>query len=295
MPHFDAPKELSRLASRSASADPVSNPDMMRVLMGLANHLPGMVAYWDASLICIFANNAYVEWFGKTAEEMLGISIRELLGEALYARNEIYIRGAMAGERQAFERTLTKPSGEVGHTWAQYIPDIAATGEVRGMYVLVTDITELRNTARALQETNIELEAARKRAEQAAEAKSSFLASMSHEIRTPLTSIIGYAELLRDAPGASEDVPRFGEQIAAAGTGLMSLVNDILDHTRLEAREIKLEPLPCDVVAVTREIADLLSIQAAAKGLDLAVEILSEVPADLMLDEMRLRQVVQNL
>ncbi len=110
----------------------------------IAERLPGLVAYWDVNLKCQFANQAYVEWFGRTPGELIGTSLRDLLGPDLFARNEGYIRAALAGQSQGFDRTLVKPSGEVGHTWAQYIPDFDESETVAGFYVLVTDITDLR-------------------------------------------------------------------------------------------------------------------------------------------------------
>ncbi|MEI8397494.1 MAG: PAS domain S-box protein [Rhodospirillaceae bacterium] len=100
--------------------------DKERFVRAIADSIPGMVGYWDSDLKCRFANRHYLQWFGKTPEEMSGISIQELLGEALFEANEPYLRAALLGEHQTFERTLTKPSGEVGYTWAQYLPDLRA-------------------------------------------------------------------------------------------------------------------------------------------------------------------------
>jgi len=111
----------------------------------VTDSLPSMVGYWTADLQCSFANTAYQEWFGKKPTEILGMHIRELLGEKLFEKNEPYIRKALAGKSQQFERTLVKPSGEVGYTLSQYIPDIA-DGRVRGFIVLVTDITDIKKT-----------------------------------------------------------------------------------------------------------------------------------------------------
>jgi PAS domain S-box-containing protein len=133
-----------------------SEIERARFVAAVADHLPGMVAYWDADLLCRFANKAYLEWFGWTPADLIGTHIRQLLGEDLFARNAPYIDGALGGQRQSFERTLEKPSGDIGHTWAQYIPDIAPDGAVRGFYVLVTDITDLRQTTKALELANAE-------------------------------------------------------------------------------------------------------------------------------------------
>ena len=120
-------------------------------MRSLLNIIPGMVGYWTKDLRCTFANQAYLEWFGKTQEQMQGIYIHDLMGEVLFRKNEPYIRGALAGERQSFERTLTKADGSTGYTWAHYIPDWM-NGQVQGFFVLVSDITELKLSEAALRE-----------------------------------------------------------------------------------------------------------------------------------------------
>jgi diguanylate cyclase (GGDEF)-like protein/PAS domain S-box-containing protein len=115
-----------------------------RFIKALADSVPGMVSYWDKDLRCRFSNNAYMEWFGKAPEEVIGKTIMDLMGEQLYALNEPYIRAVLAGTPQKFERTLTKADGSIGHTWAHYIPDIDAHGAIEGFTVLVSDVTALK-------------------------------------------------------------------------------------------------------------------------------------------------------
>jgi len=110
-----------------------------------------MVAYWDTGQKCIFANTAYREWFGKTPEEMVGMSLKDLLGP-LYEKNLPHILGALAGQRQVFERRITLPSGEARDTIATYTPDIAA-GVVQGFTAHVAEVTTLRQRETVLQET----------------------------------------------------------------------------------------------------------------------------------------------
>ncbi|PRC94931.1 PAS domain S-box protein [Solimicrobium silvestre] len=127
-----------------------------RFLNTLADNIPGLVAYWDRDLCCRFSNRVYYEWFGKTSEEMRGIHLRTLLGETLYAKNEHHINAAFAGQVQLFERTMTKPDGSLLYTWAHYIPDID-NGAVRGLIVLVSDVTELKVAQLNLEELNSRL------------------------------------------------------------------------------------------------------------------------------------------
>ncbi|WP_428503459.1 PAS domain S-box protein [Roseateles sp.] len=125
--------------------------DSQRFIKAITDAIPGLVAYWDKDLRCRFANKAYEDWFGRRPEELLGVSMRELLGEHVFALNSVYINGALAGQEQQFERQLTKADGSIGHTWAHYIPDLV-NGEVRGFFVTVGDVTALKSTQLALEE-----------------------------------------------------------------------------------------------------------------------------------------------
>lgn len=128
-----------------------------RLVRGVIDSVPGLVAYWDSSLRCVYANNAYQDWFGKTQEQMRGIHIKELLGPELYAKNEPYILGALRGEVQRFERTLVKADGTTRYTMANYIPD-AHGGLVNGFIVLVADVTELKSIQMELEHKVLELD-----------------------------------------------------------------------------------------------------------------------------------------
>ncbi len=111
--------------------------------ISIADNIPGMLGYWTNDLRCSFANKGYTTWFGRTPDQMQGITIRELLGEELFKKNEIHAHAALRGEVQQFERTIIKPNGEPGHTWAQYIPHYV-DGEIQGFFAIVTDITQLK-------------------------------------------------------------------------------------------------------------------------------------------------------
>ena len=267
---------------------------LLRRLNTLADHVPAMIAQWGSDLKCRFANASYMEWFGRTPAEMLGISMQELMGDALFAKNEPFIRAALSGHRQSFERTLTKPSGEIGHTWAQYIPEIDSENQVVGFYALVTDVTPLKKTEEQLREANVQLTAAREASEAAAAVKSSFLSNMSHELRNPLTSIIGYAELMAKQGDLSGTARKYLSRIQAASEALLTTVNDVLDFSKLEAGQVEIERRPIDPVAIGLRALEMFEPEMEKKGLAHRLEAV-DAPACVLADDTRLRQILMNL
>ncbi|HWA26917.1 MAG TPA: PAS domain-containing protein [Lacunisphaera sp.] len=123
-----------------------TNPDL--TALRVANQVSAMIAYWDASERCLFANDAYRHWFGREPGEMIGITLRELLGP-LYPKNLPYIRGALAGKIQVFERQIPLPGGGHRDSIATYTPDIV-DGVVRGFAAHVADVSPLRQREAAL-------------------------------------------------------------------------------------------------------------------------------------------------
>lgn len=141
---------MSPLVDGTGSPRPSAAPaGEARLLRTLFDQLPALIAYWDKDRRNVVANEAYVEWFGFTPRQMLGIHIREVLGERVYAMNLPYIEGALAGHEQLFDRTLVDQLGRTRHTQASYVPDIV-DGEVRGFFVLVTDVTPRVEAQRAM-------------------------------------------------------------------------------------------------------------------------------------------------
>jgi len=137
--------------------------------------------------------------------------------------------------------------------------------------------------------------AARARALAATEAKTEFLATMSHEIRTPLNSVLGFAQLLATREDLPPDVRRQVNLIDSAGAALLTVVNDILDFSRVEAGQIELLPQPTSAAQLLRDTVAIMAPEARAKGLTLDVEIIDPVDALHDLDADRLRQVLINL
>src|SRR5215510_10956587 len=117
---------------------------------------------------------------------------------------------------------------------------------------------------------------------------------MSHEIRTPMNAILGFSELLRTQLAASKE-SNYLDAISSSGRTLLTLINDILDLSKIEAGKLELQYEPVSVARVVEEIQKLFSIKAGEKGIQLVTEIDSKLPRGLMLDEVRLRQVMFNV
>jgi signal transduction histidine kinase len=113
--------------------------------LAIANRVPAMIGYWNRNVCCEFANDRYRDWFGMEPRSIMGLSMRELVGEATYQLNEPHIRQALAGFEQRFERSLTKLDGSSHILDVRYIPDVDAIFGVRGFFVLATEITELHD------------------------------------------------------------------------------------------------------------------------------------------------------
>ncbi len=125
------------------------NRDPDSIALSVVNHIAAMVAYWDADQRCVFSNEAYREWFGRSPEQMRGMTMRELLGP-LYELNRPHILAALQGEKQVFERRIPLPDGSVRDSIATYTPDLVG-GVVRGFSVHVADVTALRAREAALE------------------------------------------------------------------------------------------------------------------------------------------------
>jgi signal transduction histidine kinase len=152
----------------------------------------------------------------------------------------------------------------------------------------------LQEADEQLRQHALEVEQACEKAEAGTRAKSEFLANMSHEIRTPMNSILGFADLLRDAP-LNEEQEQHLHFIHENGRHLLNLINDILDLSKIEAGHVAYQEVPFSMDDLVHGVLDVFGLQARAKNNVLTYEIDARVPTSLVGDETRLRQLLVNL
>ena len=145
-----------------------------------------------------------------------------------------------------------------------------------------------------LTQANKELTRTTERAEAANQAKSEFLANMSHEIRTPLNAVLGFTDLLKDSELAVKQAS-YVESIQAGASGLLTIINDVLDLSKIEAGKLALEYEPVDTYTFIGDVEKIFSQSIRAKELEFEIVIERELPATLVLDQTRLRQILFNL
>ena len=154
--------------------------------------------------------------------------------------------------------------------------------------------SQLAEALSNLKQRNDELKEARESAEQANRSKNIFLASMSHDIRTPMNAIIGLADVLSKT-GLNKDQSQYVEIINTSAQSLLSLINDIMDFSKIEANQLELEVISFDLRQVMDDCADLIFFQASEKRLEFVYFVSPSVPRYVLSDPNRLRQIILNL
>lgn len=252
--------------------------------------IPDGFAVFDADHRLVVANDAFIGVFDGLEEAAPGITYGRAL-ELLIEEGTIDIGDQPSAEWQA--EMLERWNGESleprtiklwNGRFVRMMDRRAAGGETVSLSHDITDT--IRYEA--------ELRDAREKAEAAARTKAAFLANMSHEIRTPMNGVVGMADLLLD-DGLSDDQRLYAETIKSSGEALLTIINDVLDYSKVEAKKLELHPEIFDLEAVLMEVQTLLQPAAQEKGLRIYLEFDMALPQNFIGDPGRIRQVLINL
>ena len=243
----------------------------------------------------VLANQAFMQVVGGHSDELVGKRASTLAwtnrAQARVHRDDTPWAASLKDARARHNVLLYLDSAQNGRRtfMVNCSPVPGAAGVPAGVLVSLDDVTEL-------EEKEIELRLARDEAESANRAKSDFLANMSHEIRTPMNAILGFTELLRRGyQHSAQDARKYLDIIHGSGKHLLELINDILDLSKVEAGRLEVERVRCAVHTVVLDVVQVMKVKADEKGVGLSVEFPAPLPATLLTDPARLRQIVTNL
>ncbi|MFN8588297.1 MAG: CHASE4 domain-containing protein [Candidatus Eisenbacteria bacterium] len=260
----------------------------LRTFYDSANMMRGMVELQDDDVRHLFDNPNTEQFWGVDHDGTRGrlASALGMAPEPLETWVQQLRLAAAHGAALSFEYRQVR-QGDLRILAATVCPLARRDGEPQRFAYVVEDATDRRRA-------ELELRRARDEADAANRAKSEFLATMSHEIRTPLNGVLGMASLLLD--GGLPPVQReYAETIVTSGEALLTIINDILDLSKIEAGRFTLEKAPFDLGTAIEDVCELLSANAANKGLSLQVLFPPAVPSRVVGDANRIRQVLLNL
>jgi PAS domain S-box-containing protein len=257
-------------------------------LQAILDNSPAVIYVKDVQGRFITVNRQFESLFHCTKADVVGKQNRDLfdqeLAEAFDANDQ---KVWNAGTAMQWEELAPHDDGL--HTYLSLkFPLLTLEGVPYALCGISTDITERK-------QAELALEKAKEAAEAANRAKSEFLANMSHELRTPLNGVIGYAQILQRAKTLSEEDRSRIEVIHQCGSHLLTLINDILDLSKIEARKTELLPTDFHLPAFLQGVAEMCRIRAELKGIQFIYESAAELPLGVRGDEKRLRQVLINL
>jgi len=239
----------------------------------------------DGALIEV--NGVFLTMTGYQIDEVIGRTPTELnLWENLDDRDRLLQAVAERGAVHNYEFRLRTKQGTIRTSLLS-----AEVINLNGQDCLLTIAIDIS----ARKQTELELHQAKEIAEAANRAKSKFLANMSHELRTPLNGILGYAQLLQRDPSLSDSQKKGLQTIQQCGKHLLTLINDVLDLSKVEAQKLELHLEEFQLPEFLESIADLFYLRVEQQGLFFLYERLSPLPERVLGDEKRLRQVLINL
>jgi PAS domain S-box-containing protein len=277
---------IGQLRARERSADEVRAAQ--RFTHNVIQSMFDVLIITDPDLHIVSVNKAACALLEYSELELVGMSIEQLFQDEHYALG--------VGAREMLRSNTMRDNEMVYRTRSgRRVPALVSASIMRDDAGRPQAIITVGKDISARKQIELELLDAKTAAESANRAKSAFVANMSHEIRTPMTAILGYADLLTrpDLPTAERD--RCLQTICRNGRHLLSIINDILDISKIEAGKMTVERINCMPAQIVAEVAALMSVRAAEGKLSFSVHYTNAIPSVIHSDPTRLRQVIMNL
>ncbi len=262
-----------------------------------------------ADVLTRHGRNGHVLFVSPAAEPVFGAKLHDLHGRGLFDRVHVADRpayltalgdAARLNESRTVELRVRRDADQRGcaggfvwiemRCWPLDRPAPAQAGEDCEVVAILRDVTARKDEERAIEDARAEVERANV-------AKSRFLATMSHELRTPLNAIIGFSEMLREEGALMIDAKQrhdYAHLINESGHHLLSVVNGILDMSKIESGNFEIMPEPVAIERVIAECCELLRLRASQAGVDIVVELAAELPG-IVADKRALLQIMLNL
>jgi PAS domain S-box-containing protein len=280
---------------------------LQRDAVALLSLVSDLVIVLDDELRIRGANSAVERRLGYAVESLVGREMVSLVQPALHETWRCQVedmRGTVGTAQRAREVELKLVQCDGGELPAAVALHRLEDAQGATLVVIARDSSDRRrlrveqNRAEVLEEANSALREAMLHAEQTTRVKSEFLANVSHEIRTPMTSILGFTEELLDEAANASAPPETVEALRTIqrnGDFLLTLLNDILDLSKIESGRLELERVGYSPIAIVRDVARLMRVRAEAKSFPFQVEFVTELPVRIEGDPTRVRQVLINL
>src|ERR1700730_6280842 len=236
-----------------------------------------------------YINPAYDEVFGRKREELY--SRPDAWIDSVHPEDRDHVRGVFERSMQrvttTMEYRIVRPDGSIRWLHARTFPAEDSQGKLCRIVGLAEDISDRKRV-------HGEIEAARAAAEAANRAKSEFVANMSHGLLTPMNGIIGMTYLLMETRPTPEQA-EYLQMVKTSADALLTMINEVLDFSKIDAGKLQMDAVRFDLRKSLEEVAKELAISAHSKGLKLLVTVHPSVPASVVGDALRLRQIVTNL
>jgi signal transduction histidine kinase/FixJ family two-component response regulator len=257
-------------------------------LSAFVSHAPAAVAMFDTEVRYIAYSNRWKEEYKIPNKDIVGISHYDIFPNIGSEWKQIHQR-SLKGEVIRNEEDVWRP---LGWTHDQYLrwevrPWFRHDNTIGGIMMMSQDITDVCMQREELRKAKVV-------AEQASKAKSEFLSNMSHEIRTPLNGVIGFTDLILKTQ-LTETQHHYLTIVNQSANGLLSIINDILDFSKIEAGKLELDITKCNLYELTAQAIDIISYQVQNKGLEMLLNVATDLPGYLWTDNIRLKQVLVNL